>query len=50
MLIRKGSRPGRLLNRPQWTTRPKKSALQGRGTVRSTVVGASAAADILQVR
>ncbi len=31
MLIRKGSRPGRLLNRPQWTARPKKSALRGAG-------------------
>ncbi|MEE1597533.1 hypothetical protein VOI45_01835, partial [Acidaminococcus fermentans] len=28
----------------------QKSALQGRGTVRSTVVGASAAADTLQER
>ena len=34
LLIRKGSRPGCLLNRPQWTARPKKSALQGRGTIR----------------
>ena len=34
MLIRKGSRPGRLLNRPQWTARSKSPPREGRGTIR----------------